>query len=182
MDLKSIQPDPVLEKKLNFAAVIISIILLAVVIWMRGPEPRFDFGVDFGFLPPLHSAMNALTAVVLIAAVRFVRKGQYEMHKRSIYLAMILSVLFLASYVLYHVTTPVTTFEGEGFVKWVYFFFLITHVVLAAVILPFILFTFNRAFSGHFQRHKRMARWVLPIWLYVAITGPICYLMLLPYY
>ena len=169
-----------LEKRLNIIAIIVSVVILAVVIWMR--DIQIDLGVDFSFLPPLHSGINALTAVVLLFAVSFIRKGNVTAHKNAVYVAIGLSVLFLVSYVLYHITTPVTYYEGQGFVRYVYFFFLITHVVLAAVILPFILFTFNRAFTGQFERHKKMAKWVFPIWLYVAITGPICYLMLLPYY
>lgn len=182
MDIKNIQPDKALEKKLNIAAVVFTLVVILLLVWMRGPEPRYDFGVDFGFLAPLHSGLNVVTAVVLVAAFLYIKKGNLVMHQRMIYLAMGLSVLFLGSYVLYHITTPVTTYGGDGFVSYIYYFLLITHVVLAAVILPFILFTFNRAFTGYFERHRRMARWVFPIWLYVAITGPICYLMLLPYY
>ncbi|MBL7775445.1 MAG: DUF420 domain-containing protein, partial [Saprospiraceae bacterium] len=103
-------------------------------------------------------------------------------HRRSIYAAMVCSGLFLVSYVLYHFTTPETRFGGTGFIRTLYFFILITHVVLAAVILPFILLTFNRAYTAQYERHRKMARWVFPLWLYVAITGPICYLMLRPYY
>jgi putative membrane protein len=95
---------------------------------------------------------------------------------------MVCSALFLISYVLYHFTTPETRYGGQGTMRAIYFFFLITHVVLAAVTLPFILLTFTRAYTNQFERHKKMARWVFPLWLYVAVTGPICYLMLRPYY
>jgi putative membrane protein len=175
------KPNIALEKKLNNVAIIVSILVLALVIAMR----KFKFtnlGVDFSFLPPIHASLNALTAVVLIYAFIQIRNRQVEKHKRAIYLAMIFSALFLLSYVAYHLTTEETRYGGEGLMKYIYFFILITHIILAGTILPFILFTFNRAFTGQFQRHKNMARWVFPLWLYVAITGPICYIMLLPYY
>ena len=177
MDIK---PNPVLEKKLNKLAIVLTVIVLLVVVFMR--KIHLDFGIDFTFLPPFHTSLNALTAVVLVVAFVYIKNGAIEKHRKAMYTAMVLSALFLLSYVLYHITTPPTLYGGEGFWRYVYFFFLITHVVLAAVILPFILLTFIRAYTGHFERHKRMARWVFPIWLYVAITGPICYLMLYPYY
>lgn len=169
-----------LEKRLNVLAYIVSAVVLFLVILMR--KVKIDLGVDFSFLPPFHATLNALTAVVLIAAYIQIRRRNVENHRRLIYLAIGMSVLFLLSYVLYHFTTEETRFGGEGFIRYVYFFILITHIVLAAAIFPFILLTFNRAYTAQYDRHKRMARWVFPIWLYVAITGPICYLMLLPYY
>ena len=97
-------------------------------------------------------------------------------------LAMISSLLFLLGYVLYHITNADTKFGGVGTIRPIYFFLLITHIVLAAVIFPFILFTYIRAFTGQFIRHKKMARWVYWFWLYVAVTGPVLYLMIKPYY
>jgi putative membrane protein len=169
-----------LEKRLNIVAYIVSVVVLLLVGLMR--RVKFDLGVDFSFLPPLHASLNGLAAVLLVFAYYFIRKKQVEAHRRSIYAAIACSALFLISYVLYHFTTEETRFGGEGAIRAVYFFFLITHVVLAALILPFILLTFNRAYTEQYARHKRMARWVFPIWLYVAITGPVCYLMLRPYY
>ncbi|MCS7035881.1 MAG: DUF420 domain-containing protein [Saprospiraceae bacterium] len=169
-----------LEKRMNLLAYVVSAAVLFLVVLMR--RIKLDLGVDFSFLPPFHASLNALTAVVLLAALWFIKQKNVQAHRRAIYIAMACSVLFLLSYVLYHFTTPETRYGGEGALRFVYFFLLITHVVLAAAILPFILLTFNRAYTGQFERHKRMARWVFPIWLYVAITGPICYLMLRPYY
>jgi putative membrane protein len=143
---------------------------------------KIDLGVDFSFLPPIHASLNAMAALILLYAFYAIKNRQVENHRRAIYAAMACSALFLISYVLYHFTTPETRYGGQGTMRAVYFFFLITHVVLAAVILPFILLTFTRAYTNQFERHKRMARWVFPLWLYVAITGPICYLMLRPYY
>ena len=169
-----------LEKRLNLLAYVVSAAVLFLVVLMR--RVKLEVGIDFRFLPPFHAALNAVTAVILLVAFWFIKRKNVQAHRRAIYAAMVCSAVFLLSYVLYHFTTPETPYGGEGWLRYLYFFFLITHVVLAAVILPFILLAFNRAYTGQFDRHKKMARWVFPIWLYVAITGPICYLMLLPYY
>ncbi|MCB0524801.1 MAG: DUF420 domain-containing protein [Saprospiraceae bacterium] len=178
--MKNGKPNPELEKKLNRLAYVVSFVVLLLVGMMR--RVKIDLGVDFSFLPPIHASLNALAAIILIAAYYFVRTGQLDNHRKSIYAAMVCSGLFLVSYVLYHFTTPETKFGGTGLIRTVYFILLISHVVLAAVILPFILLTFTRAYTFQFDRHKKMARWVFPLWLYVAVTGPICYLMLKPYY
>jgi putative membrane protein len=175
-----IQPNLALEKKLNTAAWIVSAVVLLLVGLMR--RVKIDLGVDFSFLPPLHASLNALTAVILLAALYFIKNKNVEAHRKAIYAAMATSALFLVSYVLYHFTAPETRFGGTGTIRTVYFILLITHVVLAALILPFIFFTFNRAYTAQYERHKKMARWVYPLWLYVAVTGPVCYLMLKPYY
>lgn len=169
-----------LEKRLNLISYFVSAVVLVLVGLMR--RYKFDLGVDFGFLPPLHASLNVLTAVLLLTAYYFIRRKNVEAHRKFIYAAMMTSALFLLSYVLYHFTTPETRFRGTGAIAYVYFFLLITHIVLAALILPFILLTFNRAYTGQFARHRKMARWVFPLWLYVALSGPICYLMLKPYY
>lgn len=166
-----------LEKKLNIGAVIVSIVVIALVILMRG-ENKPDFGIDFSFLPPVYSAMNALCAVALACALYFVKQKNIIAHQRSIYVALGLSVLFLLCYVLYHFTTPETSYCHEGNIRYVYFFLLITHIILAGAILPFILFTFIRAYTGQIDRHRKMARWVFPLWFYVAVTGPVIYFML----
>ena len=172
-------PDLKLARKLNIAAGVISAVVLAVVVFMR--EISLPLG-DFSFLPPFHSTVNALTAVVLIYSFLQIKKGNVKAHRNANVLALALSVIFLLSYVLYHITTESVGFGGEGAIRYIYFFLLISHVVLSAIILPFILFTFIRAYTNQIEKHKKMARWVFPLWLYVAITGPICYLLLQPYY
>jgi putative membrane protein len=169
-----------LEKKLNLVAYLVSAVVLLLVGAMR--RYKIDLGVDFSFLPPLHAGLNALTALILIYAFIQIKNKRVEAHRKAIYAAMVTSALFLLSYVLYHFTTPETKFGGVGFIRTLYFLLLISHIFLAALTLPFILLTFNRAFTGQFERHRKMSRWVFPLWLYVAITGPICYLMLKPYY
>jgi putative membrane protein len=176
-----VSPDIIrLEKRLNILAYAVSAAVLFLVVLMR--RVKLDLGVDFTFLPPLHASLNALTAVILVYALWAIKRKDIQAHRRAIYAAMVCSVLFLLSYVLYHFTTPETRYGGEGWLRYVYFFLLITHIALAAVTLPFILLTFIRAYTGQFERHKKMSRWVFPLWLYVAVTGPICYLMLRPYY
>jgi putative membrane protein len=183
-----------LEKQLNLLAYVVSAVVLLLVGLMR--RVKIDLGMDFSFLPPVHSSLNALTAVALLFALYFIKNKQVENHRRAIYLAMVCSALFLLSYVLYHFTSPEIKYgdlDHDGILspeelaavastRGAYLALLLTHIVLAALALPFILFTFNRAFTGQYERHKRMARWVYPLWLYVAVTGPICYLMLRPYY
>lgn len=169
-----------LEKRLNRLAYLVSAVVLLLVMMMR--TIKLDVGIDFSFLPPVHASLNALAAIILVIAYVFIRRKNVQAHRRAIYAAMVCSALFLISYVLYHFTTPETRFGGEGAIRYIYFFILITHVILAAVILPFILLTFNRAYTMQYERHRKIARWVFPLWLYVAITGPICYLMLRPYY
>lgn len=154
----------------------VSIIVFLMVLMMRRIKLDVDF--DFSFLPPLHASLNALASVALILALVAIRKKDVHRHRFFMVTALILSILFLTSYVIYHFTTSETPFCKEGAIRYVYFILLISHIVLAAVILPFILFTFIRAVTFQFERHKKMARWVFPLWLYVTITGPIIYLML----
>ncbi|MCF8237678.1 MAG: DUF420 domain-containing protein [Saprospiraceae bacterium] len=167
-------------KQLDRWAWVISVLVLIAVLMMR--RIKISTGIDFSFLPPFHASVNAITFIVLIAGYRAIRAGEIARHKFRMSLALILSVLFLISYVVYHITTPETRYGGEGIWRIVYFFLLLTHVLLAAGILPFILFTFIRGYAGVIERHRKLARWVFPVWAYVAATGPICYLMLMPYY
>jgi putative membrane protein len=192
----NLQPNQALEKKLNYLAVVVSVAVLALVILMRRPEFKIKTAIDFSFLPPFHSTLNALAAVALIAALYFIKSKNMIAHRNSIYVALALSAAFLLSYVVYHFTSDAViygdaNFDGVvdkaekavvGSIRTVYLLLLITHVTLAGIILPFILVTFNRAFTNQFARHKKIARYVYPLWLYVAITGPICYLMLRPFY
>ena len=169
-----------LAKKLNTAAWIVSAVVLILVVAMR--KISLDLGMDFTFLPPVYSTLNGITAIVLCLALYQVKQKNIKAHQRYMNIAVISSVLFLLCYVLYHITTPETKFGGEGTIRYIYFFLLITHIILAAVILPFILFTYIRAYTNQIDKHRRMAKWVYPLWLYVAATGPILYLMLMPYY
>jgi len=176
------QPNLALAKKLNIAAIIVSIAVIALVIIMGIPAFKIQTDIDFSFLPPIYSSMNALCAMFLIIAFIQIKKKNIEAHKKANFAALVCSGLFLVGYVLYHFTTGHTSFGGQGWVRKVYFFLLNTHIALAGLSLPFILFTFIRAYTGQIEKHRKMAKWVFPIWLYVAITGPIIYLMIRPYY
>lgn len=169
-----------LGRKLDIGAAIISVIVLLVVGGMR--QIKLDIPYDLHFLPAFHAIANTLTAIMLILALYFIKRKDVKNHQRFIYVAMGLSVLFLMSYVAYHITTPETRFGGEGSIRGIYFFLLISHIILAALILPFILFTFIRGYTGQIEKHRKLAKWTYPLWLYVAITGPVLYLMLRPYY
>lgn len=165
-----------LAKKLNIVAYIFSAVVILLVAGMH--KIQIDLGIDFTFLPGVYSFFNALTAIVLIYALVQIKKKNITRHKNAIYLAMFFSAVFLLMYVLYHITNPDTKYCEEGLIWYVYIIMLILHIVIAAGILPFILFTFIRAFTGQIDRHKKMARWVFPLWFYVAASGPILYLML----
>ena len=178
--MQVVPPDLQLEKKLNKWAWIISGVVFIIVLSMR--RIKLDTEIDMSFLPPFYSTLNGLVAVFLISALLAIKRGRASLHRKLTTSALILSVLFLASYVLYHITTPETSYCGTGPIRYIYFFMLITHIVLAAGILPFILFTYIRAYTNQFDRHKKMAKWVFPFWLYVALTGPVLYIMLSPCY
>lgn len=178
--MANLSPNIALEKKLNKLAWAVAAVVLLLVFFMR--KIQLPTSVDFSFLPAVYSALNGLTALILMIGLYFIKTKQPIKHQQAMTTAMFTSLLFLLGYVLYHITTPDTKFGGEGNIRYVYFFLLITHIVLAAVIFPFILFTFIRAYTHQIDRHRRMARWVYWVWLYVALTGPVLYFMIKPYY
>tara|TARA_R110002072_G_scaffold142804_4_gene288380 strand:+ start:32184 stop:32714 length:531 start_codon:yes stop_codon:yes gene_type:complete len=140
-------------------------------------------GVErMGFLPPIYATINGITALLLILAVIQIRKGNRLTHERLMKTSIVLSVLFLVMYVIYHMTSDSTSYGGEGALRYVYFFILITHILLSITVIPFVLITYVRAISGDFARHRKIARITFPLWLYVAVTGVIVYLMISPYY
>lgn len=139
-------------------------------------------GYDFSFLPPIYATINGVTAVLLITSVLAIKNKQRKLHEILMKVCIGLSAIFLIMYVVYHMTSDSTPYGGEGIFRIVYFFILITHIILSIVVVPFVLFTFSRALSGDFERHKALAKFTFPIWLYVAITGVVVYLMISPYY
>lgn len=177
-------PNEALAKKLTITAWVLTAAVLILVGLMRNPAMHITLpeGWSFKFLPPVHAFLNGSVAVCLMIALACVKQGKIAAHKRWISSAMILSILFLLCYVAYHFTTVETKYGGTGWMRTTYFFLLITHIVFAGVSLPFILLTWISGITNRFQAHRRMARWVFPLWLYVAVTGPICYFMLKPYY
>jgi putative membrane protein len=139
-------------------------------------------GYDFSFLPPIYATINALTAVLLVAALVSIKNGKRTLHEFFMRTCIALSLLFLIMYVAYHMTSDPTGFGGEGVIRYVYYFILVTHIILSIGVVPLVLFTYARAFNEEFDRHKKLARITFPIWLYVAVTGVIVYLMISPYY
>jgi putative membrane protein len=144
-----------------------------------------DLGFDvesLTFLPPIYASINGLTAIVLIAAVIAIKKGNKKLHERLNTFAIMCSLAFLLMYILYHMTSDSTKFRGEGAIKFVYYFILITHIILSIIVIPFVLTTYMRAKLGNFPQHKKIAKITFPLWLYVAVTGVVVYLMISPYY
>jgi len=129
-------------------------------------------------LPTLNASLNATAAVLLATGYYFIRTGRRERHRACMIAALVASALFLTSYVIYHIQVGSVPFKGVGAIRTVYFTILITHVVLAIVIVPLVLVTVSRALRGRFDRHRAIARWTLPLWLYVSVTGVIVYWML----
>ncbi len=139
-------------------------------------------GYDFSFLPPIYASINGLTAILLVLAVVAIKNQKRNLHEYLMKTCIGLSAAFLVMYVLYHMTSDSTPYGGEGFIRIVYYIILISHILLSVAVVPFVLFTFSRALSGNFERHKALAKFTFPIWLYVAITGVVVYLMISPYY
>ena len=172
------------EKKYSIWIWILSI-AIPVVVAILFTVNLHDLGYDvkpLSFLPPIYATINGLTAILLFSAVMAIKKGNQVLHERLIKICIACSVAFLAMYVAYHMTSVETKFGGDGAVRYIYFFILITHILLSIIIIPFVLVTFVRGISGSYQRHKKLARITYPMWLYVAVTGVIVYLMISPYY
>lgn len=168
------------EKRFNRGITAVSItvpLLVAVLFGVKIPNVA-----PLSFLPPIYASINGLTAVLLIIAVWAIKNGKKKTHQSLMTICLVLSCLFLMMYVAYHMTSDSTSFGGEGFVKMVYLFVLITHIVLSVAIIPLVLKTYARAYLKNFEAHKKLARITFPIWLYVAVTGVIVYLMISPYY
>lgn len=144
---------------------------------------RLGFNVEsLAFLPPIYATINGITAITLIAAVIAIKKGNRKLHEQLNTFAIVCSLAFLLMYIAYHITSDSTKFGGEGIVKYVYYFILISHILLSIIIIPLVLTTYMYAKLGDFQRHKKIAKNTFPLWLYVAITGVVIYIMISPYY
>ncbi|WP_310560744.1 DUF420 domain-containing protein [Flavobacterium sp.] len=173
-----------LEKKFSKYIVLVSILIPVVVAILFNVKLK-DLGYDvepLPFLPPIYATINGITAVVLVAGVLAIKNGNRLLHQRFMTTAIALSLAFLVMYVAYHMTTDSTKFGGEGSIRMVYFFILISHIILSIAVIPLVLITYVRALAEKFDKHKKIAKITFPIWLYVAVTGVIVYLMISPYY
>mgnify|MGYP001256989739 FL=1 len=159
---------------------IISIVIpvvVAILFTVRIPNVA-----SLSFLPPIYATVNGITAVILLLALNAIKNKNIKLHENLMKTAIALSLAFLLMYVAYHMTSDSTPYGGEGFIRYGYFFILISHIILSIGIIPMVLFTYVRAFTKQFEDHKKIARYTFPIWLYVAVTGVIVYFMISPYY
>jgi len=158
---------------------IISIVIPVVVAILFGVRVDYELPI---FLPPIYSSLNALTAVLLVLALVAIKSKKIKLHQRLMQTCIALSLVFLVMYIAYHMTTDPTPFGGEGFTKSIYFFILISHILLSIALIPLVLISYVRAFQEEFPAHKKISKITFPIWLYVAVTGVVVYLMISPYY
>ena len=168
-----------IETKYKKLIILISIVVPVVVAILFGVKIE---GYNFSFLPPIYASINGLTAILLVTAVIAIKNRNQKLHEILIKTCLALSISFLVMYVVYHMTSTSTSFGGEGWIRLVYLFILISHILRSVIIIPFVLFTYVRAISGNFAKHRALARYTFPLWLYVAVTGVIVYLMISPYY
>lgn len=171
-------------KKYNKWIVILSVAIPLVVAMLFGVNLR-EMGFDvkpLTFLPPIYATINGFTALILLTAFWAIKNKQIVLHENLMTTAIGCSVAFLVMYVAYHMTSDTTKYGGEGAIRYVYYFILITHILFSIVIIPFVLITYVRAITNDFERHKKIAKITFPLWLYVAITGVLVYVMISPYY
>jgi len=168
------------EKKYNKWIVILSIVIPVVVAALFGIKiPNVE---PLSFLPPIYASINGLTALILIIAFWAIKNKRISLHESLMKTAILCSILFLLMYIAYHMTSDSTTYGGEGALKYVYYFILITHIVFSIIVIPFVLITYVRAITKNFEKHKKIARITWPLWLYVAVSGVLVYIMISPYY
>ena len=158
---------------------IISIAIPVVVAILFGVRVDYDLPV---FLPPIYATINGITALLLVLALIAIKSKKIQLHQRLMQSSIVLSLVFLVMYIAYHMTTDPTPFGGAGYVKMLYFFILISHIILSIALIPLVLISYVRAFQKEFPEHKKISKITFPIWLYVTVTGVIVYLMISPYY
>lgn len=169
-----------IQRRYKFIIWSLSVVIPVVVIILF--QVRIPNVAALMFLPPIYATINGLTALLLLLAVRQIKRGNRASHERLMKLAILCSIAFLVMYVAYHMTSDPTPYGGEGFVAILYYFILISHILLSVTVIPLVLFTYHYASIEAFDKHKKLAKITFPIWLYVAVTGVIVYLMIAPYY
>ncbi len=173
------------DKKANLIIWIVSIVVCGAVAFLTNFKPLqgLDLGFNVHLLALINAVINGTVSVLLVLAFMAVKNKKLALHKNLMLAAIVLSSLFLVSYIGHHLLSGETKFGGpHDTFYFIYLFILITHIILATIILPFILFTAYRALSGDYQKHKKLARYTWPLWLYVSITGVLVYWMISPYY
>lgn len=169
------------DKKFLTLIAVLSV-AIPVVVALLFFMPKADTSVDVSYLPAFHAILNSLTAIALVVGYISVKSQNVKAHRAAMLVAFGLSSIFLVSYVTYHFLGERTIYGGEGTLKYIYYFILLTHIVLAVVIVPLVLLSVYYGISNQLAKHRRISRWTFPIWLYVAITGVLVYLMISPYY
>ncbi|GAB4093200.1 DUF420 domain-containing protein [Flaviaesturariibacter terrae] len=170
------------DKRARTLILLVSFVVFAAVVLLGRFKLEVDPGFDVHVFAKINAVINSVVAILLVAGIISAKNGRYATHRRIMLSAMFLSILFLVSYIAHHLLSGDTKFGGTGTIRYIYLFILATHIVLAAVILPFILFTAYRALIGENERHRKLAKITWPIWFYVAVTGPVVYALISPYY
>jgi putative membrane protein len=172
------------ETKYNKWILILSVLIpVAVAVLFKVKLKDLGFDVSpLPILPPIYAAINGITALILISAVVAIKNGKRQLHENLMKSAIACSLVFLVLYIVYHMTTDSTKFGGSGTIQYIYYFILVSHIVLSIAVIPLVLITYVRALAARFDKHKKIAKITFPIWLYVAVTGVIVYLMISPYY
>ncbi|MBJ2176075.1 DUF420 domain-containing protein [Aureibaculum sp. A20] len=166
-------------KKYNKWIIVLSIVIPLAVAGLFNVKLEVKLPV---FLPPIYASINAITAVILVVAVWAIKNNKKDLHEGLMKTAILCSAIFLILYILYHMTSNSTKYGGEGAIKYVYLFILLTHILLSIIVIPFVLVTYVRAITNNFEKHKKIAKFTFPLWLYVAVSGVVVYLMISPYY
>lgn len=170
------------DKQAKLLIGVVSFVVFAAVVLLSRIKLQVDLGFDVHVFAGINAVLNSMVSILLLAGLVTIKQGKQILHRNIMITAMALSVLFLVSYICHHLFAGDTKFGGTGIIRPIYFFILITHIFLAAIILPFILFTAYRALVAEFPAHKKLARITWPIWFYVAVTGVVVYLLISPYY
>ncbi len=172
--------NPTLEKKFKPLVIVLSIVIPVVVAVLFGmPAVK---GYDTSFLPPIYATINGITAILLVLAVISIKNGNRKRHQLLMKFAIACSLLFLVGYVAYHLTSDTTHYKSQGFDRIIYFIILFSHISLSIAVIPLVMITYLRGWAGNVEGHKKLAKITFPIWLYVAISGVVVYLMISPYY
>ena len=170
------------NKLRNYNRLIVAVSILVPVVVAILFTVRIPGVEPLTFLPPIYAGINALTAILLIVSVILIKRKKRKLHALLMRICIVLSLLFLVMYIAYHMTSDPTPFGGEGTIKYIYYFILISHILLSICVIPFVLITYVRAITNNIVMHKKIAKITFPLWLYVAVTGVIVYLMISPYY
>jgi putative membrane protein len=170
------------DKRASMLIILFSVIVFVAVVFLSRIKLEVALPFDVHLFAKINAIINSMVSVLLVAGLIAVKNGKYHLHRNVMMTAMVLSLLFLVSYICHHLFSESTSYGGEGAMKSVYYFILITHIILAAVILPFILYTSYRALVAEWPAHRKLAKITWPIWFYVSVTGVVVYLMISPYY